>query len=226
MSEYKNRLNTLSRICERIKREDKKDMTKQDYLHRIIITRFIIRELVKEINIKSDIIRKYHREQRKLKEQNITFIPIEIALKKEKEKLNYFSTGLAELGAQLDFQLEMWQEKGATLKELFQLCGASSRVKQQDKKFIEESKDLSFSQLIFIYNLDYPQNKDQMLEMDRDAPFTHALKEFALWRMTHTKSGKEAAQEAFSMAFPNFFEQFDCMENENGEQIYYIPPEE
>ena len=174
MDEFKNRLNTLIKICERIKREDKKDMTKQDYLYRIIVTRFIIRELVKEINIKRDTIRKYCREQRKLKEQSITFLPMEIALKKERESLNYFSTALAELGAQLYMQLEMWQEKGATLRELFQLCGASSRVKQQDKKFIEESKDLSFSQLIFIHNLDYPQNKDQMLEMNRDAPFTHA----------------------------------------------------
>ena len=110
---------------------------------------------------------------------------------------------LAHVGELISLVLDIWQDAGATLEDLCNLCNRdSAQVRGKVDSAVER-----FSEMVYIYNLDYkdPRNTG-WIEDEVDAPLTHAVKAYWLDIMLHTEKGQKATREAMNAVFPEIFE--------------------
>lgn len=176
--------------------------------HRVLLlNRMIARELVSEYFVIDTELRQYERAKRKLAKvlnaQKIIFPPLEAQIKQLNQDLLQKRRHLANWGENLINDLDLWQSCGATLKDLCNLC--NRRYEDVLREISPEQINYSFSDLIFIYNLDY-NHKGSWLEYENDAPLTHAIKEYMLDVMLHTHQGRQAAHNALEACFPDIME--------------------
>lgn len=117
---------------------------------------------------------------------------------------------LVGVGCEMCLALDLWQSLGATPQDLCNLCNRDYR---QAAKETGGLKDLNrpFSELVYIYNLDYKDPRDRdWIDDDVDAPFTHAVKEYYLDLMLNTPKGRAASREVFKSCFPEAWEKRLC----------------
>lgn len=109
---------------------------------------------------------------------------------------------LVDIGSMLSMALDMWQSFGATLHDLANLCNRS--YDEVAEEIEPDRMDSEFSTLIFAFNLDYKDHSRRAwIDYDVDAPLTHAVKEYWLDIMIHTKEGREASHKALEACFPD-----------------------
>lgn len=112
---------------------------------------------------------------------------------------------LVDVGNMLCMALDIWQSSGAALQDLASLC--NRRYEDVVQEIKPERLDTEFSSLVFVYNLDYKANSNRgWIDYDVDAPLTHAVKEYWLDLMLHTKEGREASHRALEECFPEIME--------------------
>ncbi|MCI2106911.1 MAG: hypothetical protein LKK00_09395 [Intestinimonas sp.] len=150
-------------------------------------------------------VRAAERVIQKSKEQGVTVPFLEKRLEAMKANVRQRRKDLIQAGEITCAVLDMWQELGATLKDLCSLCNRD--YDQVVAEIGPEHLDLQFSEFIFIYNLDYkdPRNRG-WINFDIDAPLTHAAKEYMMDIMLNTKTGQEASHEAFVKCFPELWD--------------------
>lgn len=141
----------------------------------------------------------------KAREEGIVFPFADQRLKQLNAASAQSRKDLVEVGAAMCTLLDRWQSYGATLHDLANLCNRS--YDEVVRKIKPERLDAEFSGLMFIYDLDYKDNRDRgFIDHDVDAPLTHAIKEFYLDQMINTSEGRKASHEAMEAVFPEIME--------------------
>ena len=146
------------------------------------------------------------RAMKKAEENGISFPFGEMQIKKLQTAIDAAKDDLISVGQSMTAVLDLWQKSGATLSDLCNLC---NRDYEQVLKEIDgrQTQCGSFSQLVFVHNLDYKNPRDTgWLEETVDAPFTHAIKEYMLDVMLNTKEGRAASHAAMEAVFPGIME--------------------
>lgn len=197
-----------------------KPFQKNDWRLMLILLRFLIRYTMGTRNNIQTELRYYRRQHKKLQGQNVTFLFLDIEIKKYEVWMEIARKNLIGWGKALTQLLDGWQEAGATREELFNLCNAH-RAKASKKEALERPEE-SFSALVGVYNLDYSDDKSDWIEETTDAPFTHALKEYMLDQMINTRAGRMAAHEAMCTVFPNIMDNlYYSQVGEDGKEYLY-----
>lgn len=112
---------------------------------------------------------------------------------------------LVDTGSVLCMALDMWQSFGATLHDLANLCNRSYGDVLEE--IGEDRLGDDFSGLVFVHNLDYKDNRNRgWIDYAVDAPLTHAVKEYWMDLMLHTREGRAASHEALEQCFPEIME--------------------
>lgn len=197
----------------------------------LILLRFCIREVIADINFLNDEWGYYLRQKEILKRKSM-FVPfLDAKIEQTKENYNKVKEFLVHLGGQTILIMDMWQDSGATLKDMADLCG---RPYQQFLDTVNSLKDApgKLSEMMEIYGLDYQDNGSGFYDFTQDGPFTHATKEFLLDQMRNTTIGRMAAHEALVQVFPEIWDNWimpvvDCEGNKvfidnDGEIVGYI----
>lgn len=144
------------------------------------------------------------RAMKRAEQSGIAFPLGEQRIEKLRQDLRIAKDGLAETGRGMSLVLDLWQSLGATLQDLCNLCNRDyERMKNKLERL--ENLDRTFSELVFVYNLDFKSNLD-WLSLEVDAPLTHAIKEYHLDLILNTPEGREASREAFKHCFPEVWE--------------------
>ena len=100
--------------------------------------------------------------------------------------------------------LDTWQNSGASFMDLCDLCG-----KDHDKVMREipaDVLDMTFGDIMFITYLDYPADGKDFIQLETDAPFTQAIREYMTDRIMHDPVGHHATDKAFQECFPGIME--------------------
>ena len=156
----------------------------------------------------------------------VTFLPAKARLEGLHQVSKQLYVAMASAGEGLMLLLDWWQDAGATYDDLLRLCGADypgMRAMLRDFYSGREDEDISFSDLVFVHNLDYKDPRETgWIEDDVDAPLTHCIK--AAWsRKILTDPAVSAAASAAAQAvFPEIWENALTMHmNEDGERELY-----
>ncbi len=179
--------------------------TKQDCLNALISARMMIRVNLECVNHLCTERRYYNRRKRQLADTGISFILLDAKIKDLDNGIDNFHRAIAVYGWLVMLLLDDWQKAGATKEELFNLCNAH-RVKDWKKEKLEHSDTEEFSKMVFVSNLDYPDDGLEWIDDKTDAPFTHATKQYFFEFVLETKEGKQAAHNAIEQVFPGLFE--------------------
>lgn len=153
----------------------------QDYCESLIVLqRLVAQSTIDEYNARCYELRAMQRQETKLKEDKITFLPLKAMINDCKKKVESYHKQLLACGDSLVLGLDNWQKYGATRSDLYNLCCCSkTTIDMVEKSLLDNNKqDISFSQLIWLYNLDFDKHTCDWLDMDYPAPLTHAIKEF------------------------------------------------
>jgi len=171
----------------------------------LVIYRLQARTANQKVLQAREAIRPLERGKKKLAETGVSFSLVESRLKKLRAELKAADAELADVGEAMSYMLDFWQNVGATLEDLCNLCNRDPA--QVRERIGPENAGDSFSKLATVYNLDYKDPRDTgWLEDEVDAPLTHALKAFMLDKMLNTKEGREAAHKALQEVFPEIME--------------------
>lgn len=190
---------------------------KREILGQLVLLRFMIRENMRLHNEAWDNLRFYERKKNTLKQMGVAVPFLDREIQKQMGFVKAFKSTLAIFGQSLFHG----QEAGATRDDLLNLCNAH-RLADWNKRKLDEDEHDNFSGLVFVYNLDYPDDGSEFIEETVDAPFTHAMKEFMLRIMLHTPEGREASHQAMMEVFPEAMENaMTVRENEFGEKCLY-----
>lgn len=169
----------------------------------VILVRMQAREAVKELVKARSGKRAASRSMAKAKEQGITFALGKQRVKKLGEAAEEKRKRLAAIGTELCLLLDLWQCYGATLWDLANLCNRS--YDEVVREIEPEGLNTELSNLVFVYNLDYKDTRG-WIDLEVDAPLTHAVKEHWMELVLHTKKGREASHRAMEAAFPEIME--------------------
>lgn len=173
----------------------------------LIINRMIAREIMLDYCAIDTELRKCKRTKRKLIEamfaQKVMFPPLEAKTKLLEGALSEQRKILASWGESLMGNLDLWQECGATLKDLCNLC--NRRYEDVLTEIKTEHINEPFSDLMFVYNLDY-NHKGDWIDYEKDAPLTHAISEYMRDIILHTDHGGESAHSALEACFPDLMD--------------------
>lgn len=160
------------------------------------------------------------RKQTLLRNQGITFPMLDKHIEYLNNVCKKLRSSLVTCGEMVIHLLNSWQECGATLAELCNLCNKNYEKTLEMLLEQDSGDDKPFSWIVFIYNLDYPETGGDTLEFEVDAPLTHVIKEYMLHQMLHDPIGQEASRIAFEETFPEIMEKALYMyTDENG--IHY-----
>lgn len=173
---------------------------KSHLLHRVIVERMVIREIMRE---RKDAWTKWRQADRLLKitkQSGVAFPEFERYRAELAAHLENINMTLIRHGLLLLAHLDAWKLAGATFDDLCNLC--CIRPEQGRRIVGKEAVWEPFSNLIFIHHLDYKE-KDCVIHDEVDAPLTHALTATMLHFMLHTERGKTASEAAIQEAFPN-----------------------
>lgn len=179
-------------------------LTKNQCRHILIVLRMNIRNVISAVLDSGAEITRLTRYEKELKRQGITMLPVLQAKEEAREWHKTAQTALAENGRQVMEFLDLWQEKGATLLDLCYLCGHEHRRTLREIR--AENRGMKFSKLVFVYNLDFRNDKADFLEYETDAPLTHAVKERMIDLMLNTEAGMQASRQAFAKCFPEVWD--------------------
>lgn len=213
-----NILNHTMKIAEHcddlIKQTQGRLCPKQDYLRILVLHRAIIRGMLSTYNQAVEEWRYYERHKKLMEKQGMFFPLVDVYIQNNSSLARSVQKSIAQMGGYTEALLDTWQQAGATREELYNLCGF--------KGSIDAPPETRFSKLVFVHNLDYPDNGDDFIDMRTDAPLTHAVKELWLDRMTNTEAGRQAAHNAFEAVFPDIMENAMAVrENEDGVKCLY-----
>ena len=177
----------------------------------LIMLRFLLRDSLERYNLAVTDLRYYEHRKKVLAKQGISVIFLDAAIAGEEKRAQANRDSLRNLGEIAITFLDLWQVAGASREELFSLCGVFLHTWPEWKKrhLANDPDTMPFSKLVAVYNLDYPENGDDFLRDEADAPFTHAIKEYMLYQMLHTEEGRIAAHKAMKEVFPGLMEH--CM---------------
>lgn len=180
------------------------NLSKNQCRHILIVLRMNVRNVISAVLDSRAEITRLTRYEKELKRQGITMLPVLQAKEEAREWHKNAQTALAENGRLVMKYLDLWQEKGATLLDLCYLCGHEHRRTLREIR--AENRGMKFSKLVFVYNLDFRNDKANFLEFETDAPLTHAVKEHMLDLMLNTKAGMQASRQAFIKCFPEIWD--------------------
>lgn len=220
-------MNHLKLIQYDIKRTQKIGLkkSKDDYLLDLIIARMEIREIMKNRMLFNTRLRILYRQQKKMEQQNIKFILMGPAINKAKTDYKKQNDLLITFGAVVFSTLELWQQSGATLKDLCNLCNRNYEQVQSEISNYPDVAD-NLSKIVFVHNLDYPpSDKYGFIRDEVDAPFTHAVKEYMLDIMLHTPEGRKASDEALQNVFPELWESALIREVDEDGNVHFTDAE-
>ncbi|MCI1966322.1 MAG: hypothetical protein LKJ17_09380 [Oscillospiraceae bacterium] len=171
----------------------------------LVLRKMDIRCIMNQYLSLCDEIRDLERQQKKLKDSGITVSLLAPWIQKKKMDLQNFHKCLVGCGELVVIALDIWQNCGATLKDLCNLC--NRRDYEAVQQMIAKYSESKFSSIMFIHTLDYPvSDKCEWIDDRVDAPFTHAVKAFMLDQMIHTQEGQKASDEALKAIFPDIWE--------------------
>jgi hypothetical protein len=187
----------------------------------LIQGRFLARVQIENYSYCSNILRAKRRAQSKLKHDGITFIPLEGEIYNCRQLLQEAHRHIVDSGEMLFTLLDGWQETGATLKDLCDLCAKPYHLAVQE---IKDEPQEQFSGIMFVHRLDYQHDftncgwyRDEV-----DAPFSRCIMEYMLHLMETDPIAKAASDEAFQEVFPEIWEKaFYIQKDEDGNEKYY-----
>lgn len=136
-----------------------------------------------------------------------------------KEKLFKLKQIIIEYGSIILVLLDDWQEQGATYEELYTLCNLNSSL-WINKSTIAD-RCISFSDAIFVYNIDYKEKGD-WIEDTPNAPLTICIKEFMLYTMLNTEIGKAAADKALNEVFPEIMDNMIYRCEDSDGNVFFV----
>jgi hypothetical protein len=181
------------------------------------------RTQIETYNVYTDALRAKQRTQAKLKiEGGITFIPLEINVRYYREQLQNALSSIVETGEKIFFYLDAWQEAGATLRDLCDLC--AKPYHQAVQEIGPDRLSDQFSGIMFVHCLDYQHDfsGSNFFSMTHDAPFTHCIKEYMIYKMKTNPVTKAAADVALRAIFPEIWEKaFYIHTDEDGTERNY-----
>ncbi len=194
--EYIGRVGTTSALGDLQKA--KKDITTLLWLCRLK-SRLASQQLVE----KEAATRALHRSIKKAEAEGVVFPFGEQRLAELRKECEAAEKKLARIGELISLVLDMWQDAGATLEDLSNLCNRDpAQVREEVDSTVER-----FSEMVYIYNLDYKNPHDTgWIEDEVDAPLTHAVKAYWLDLILHTVAGRKVAREAMNAVFPEVME--------------------
>lgn len=136
-----------------------------------------------------------------------------------KEKLFKLKQIIIKYGSIILVLLDDWQEQGATYEELYTLCNLNSSL-WIDKSTIAD-RCISFSDAIFVYNIDYKEKGD-WIEDTANAPLTICIKEFMSYTMLNTEIGKVAADKALNEVFPGIMDNIVYRCEDSDGNVFFV----
>lgn len=165
----------------------------------IVLTRRQARAAVNKIMATSDELRVTERNLKDLRKEGVSFPLVERWCETLSSLLALERKELSITGLELCIALDYWQELGATLADLCNLCNRDPAQVLSEVGADWMSK--SFSELVYIYTLDFKSNRE-WLDYSVDAPLTHAIRAYFLDTMLNTPEGQAAARKALEQTFP------------------------
>ena len=188
----------------------------------LIKLRFTIRKSIAEYNNIRDDIRHFSRQKRKLEEKGMSFPILDARITLLRQQLEAADDKIVILGSAAFALLDFWQNLGATLADLCDLCGR--RYNDVVNEIKPERIDEEFSDIMFVYCLDYKHDfsGSGFYSMDVDAPFSHSIKEYVLDMMINNPALKKATDEAFEKCFPEIAaKMFKIVEDAEGNTLFF-----
>lgn len=144
------------------------------------------------------------RSMERAEKEGVYFLPSRALLKKLRDEENSVDECIIQQAKITMCLFDCWKACGATFEDFCNLCNRDPVKIRDDLTNDEDAND--FVKLAFVYNIDYRDTGSGYIEDEVDAPFTHMFKEYFMHQITCTQEGKEAAREAFNVAFPDLLE--------------------
>lgn len=179
---------------------------KKDIRNALIMLRFLIRGLMAVRNEVKGKERYFIRQKRIMEKRGLAIPILEAKVKQYSDSYKVTNDCLISYGRALQNLLDLWEIAGATNDDLFDLCGGGQYLKGWKRARLQEESDMSLAKIVFVYNVDYPDDGNDFITEETDAPFTHAMKEYMLDIMLNTKRGRKASHEAMMAVFPDLME--------------------
>lgn len=176
-------------------RRGNKDKIKELDKAYVILSRMNARAMVESFNLAVERLCAVKRLIKRGKKQGVSIPLLEEKAKILSEKRDEAPKQLILAGETVSNSLDLWQLHGATLQELCNLCNRD--YEQVCTELLRDPGQYRFSELIFIYNLDYKGTGD-FLNFEVDAPLTHSIKEYMMDNMLNTEDGQEAATNGYA----------------------------
>lgn len=214
----------LINLCNKqeAKRTSGQMLNQHDSLRLLITARMFTRCSIEAyLNARSEL-KSLNRRRKTLQAEGISFPWLDMQIKRASDRELALKKSLADWGEVPFFLLDDWQKSGATLKELCNLCNASY---DKTVKMLGDKKNDSFSKIVFVHHLDYPNDGKDWIEWETDAPFTHAMREYSLDRMLNDPIRKQAAHEAMMQCFPELEGIIIYRQTGDNGAVYYVDKE-
>lgn len=199
-------LENLPRIFEAGEKGDKGQMLKRA-ADMVIINRCLAREMHNRALEARQALRSAERSLRLAENEGVTFPLGQQFIAKLSAEYKDARESLVKAGECVNLALDLWQSAGAALDDLLNLCNQDRNLALKKQILEDEKKGFLFSELAFVYNLDYKDPKNgNFLKPEIDAPLTHSVNEY--WRniMRNTSKGRAASRNAFEAVFPELAE--------------------
>lgn len=173
----------------------------RDARKNVVGYRYFVRRYLQQYLAANEQVHRFSRQKRKLEQAGISAPFIDAVIKEWQATAKQHHDRYIKIGECLFLAVDMWQNAGATLQELCNLC--NKPYQQALKEIANDRLDETFSGLVFVYNLDYLHTDDDFISYDTDAPMTHAIKDFLLDQMVSNPAAREASHQAFAECFPD-----------------------
>lgn len=182
-------------------------------LRYVVLARMLARRAMEAVLDAHDALRAARRSMKRAEEAGITFALAKARLTQLEADYQRFHQEQIQLGWIVMDALDRWQDAGATLRDLCNLCNRdydqviTTLDELMTKYDLGDWRDDRFSALVCTHNLDYknPRNTG-WIDEHVDAPLTHTAKEYMLDVMLHTREGREASHQAMNECFPEIME--------------------
>ena len=179
-------------------------MTQKQILNSLVLQRFVIRLELRKYNSLGAELRGLKRHRRKLEDKGVLFPLLDKCIEKLQFDSKVSRKTIAGLGEIIFHALDMWQEAGATFRDLCNLCNRPYELAVKEVGPDEIGGE--FSSIVFVHHLDAKPTGRGWLDSEDDAPLTHALIEYMCMQLKTNSAAKQAAREGLEMFFPEIME--------------------
>lgn len=202
---------------------DKGIISKRTYFKKcLVISRMMVQYAIDEYNKASDRYNRITHLKERFKHQGVAITTLETQIAVQSKKCEEIRSLIANLGGIIRVSLDGWQCCGASYDDLFNFCCCSEKTDADMKKSISEGTT-EFSELVFIYSLDYKSN-GEWFDLSQYAPLTHSIKEYMLAEMEKACKDRSIADKVNEKLFETFPELRDCCilktTDEFGDEIF------